>query len=214
MVLPNDPSQPEDEAVPEKGGSRLTIWLVILGLCLLFLPLYLIGQTIQESTTTQQSELDSIQATLSYTPPPDPSAEALTGTLVQIQRENGMLESLQSTLVAIHIDWPSVMAVIGSYDPTQMSLTAVTQTATGISITGQADSQSIIASYSDMLRQSGLFAQVSIGSITIQAVPTATPTQVPTAVPGSEVTPEAAVTQVAQSTAVFQITATIKLQTG
>ncbi len=214
MAFPNNtPDTEEEDASSERSGSRLTIWLVILGLGLLFLPLYLIANTIRESSVSLQADLDSVQATLAYTPPPNPSAEALVSTLGAVQRQNALLNSLQSTLVALHIDWPAVMAVIGNYDAAHMTLTAVTQTTTGVTIAGQADTQGIIANYADMLRQSGLFEQVSIGSITVQNIPTATPTKTPTPLPDSTTTPEPVVTQAVQSVDIFQITATIKSQT-
>ncbi len=216
MAFPNDPTQMEEEndSPPPRSGSRLALWLIIFGIGLLFLPLYLITTTIKDTSATLQMELDSVQATLSYTPPPNPSQEALNGTLAYVNLQNDALKSLEGTLVGIHIDWPSVMAVIGAYDPVHMGVTAVTQNGITIVIGGQADNQGTVSAYAEMLRASGQFSEVDVGSITIEILPTPTPTPTPTPVPESTAEPVVEPTRTFEpkSIANFLITVTIQVK--
>lgn len=213
MALPNDKVEMEEgsEDAP-RGGSRLTIWLILLGIGLLFIPLYLIGATIKEGGVQIQSTLDVVEATLAYTPPPNPTAEALSGTLVFMRQQSESLKGLQTTLLGVHINWPSVIANIAAYDPEHMSISSVTQTATSITIGGKAAAQSYVTAYADKLRASGLFDQVAVGSITIETLPTATPTRTPTPLPNTTATftPEPTLMVEIQSFANFQITITMK----
>jgi hypothetical protein len=214
MAFPNDPTQMEEEneSAPPRSGSRLASWLIIFGLGLLFLPLYLITSTIKDTTAELQTELDSLQATLSFTPPPNPSEEALNGTLAYVRLQDDALQSLEGTLVGIHIDWPAVMAIVGAYDPAHMGITAVTQNGSTIVIGGQADNQSTVSAYAEMLRTSGRFGQVDVGSITIEVLPTPTPTPTATPVPESTAEPTLEPTQVhePESIANFEITVSIQ----
>jgi Tfp pilus assembly protein PilN len=213
-VLPYDPVETEGEAESPPRGSRLASWLIILGLGVLFLPLYLIASTIKDTSAQLQTELNQLQATLSFTPPPDPSEEALTSTLVYVRQENSALESLQGTLVAMHINWPSIMAVIAAHDPSLLRITAITQTATTITIGGQAHDPGVISAYADMLRASNLFGDVAVGSINIEILPTPTLPPTPTPLPNAtqEATSEAAPTIEPQSVSNFEITVTVKVK--
>ncbi len=230
----NDPLETgeESEAPSTGGGSRFIVWIIIVALGLLFVPIYLIGSTITEGSTELQSTLDAAQATLAFTPPADPSEVAISATLDAVRQQSNTLSVLQSTLVALHINWPSVMSIIGNFDPSRMSLTGVAQTTPStITISGQADDQNTVTAYADMLRKSGLFDPVSIGAINMQAAPTATPSPTPLPSPTPQATAAAATPQgtlqgtlppaptpvgtagatpTPASIAIFQITVTIK----
>jgi len=210
-MLPNDPIElDEGDDSPASGGSRMVYWLIILGLGLLFLPLYLIATTIKDSSAELQTELDGLQATLAFTPPANPSEEALTSTLVFVRLEMAALESLQGTLVGMHINWPSVMAVIAAYEPVHMVINAVTQTGIAITIGGQADDPSVVSTYAEMLRTSGLFEEVAVGLINIEILPTPTPT--PPTDAAAEATAEPTTIFEPQSVANFEITVVVKME--
>ncbi len=203
MALPNvTPTQEENEDAASPRQSRLSVWLIILGLALLFVPLFLTSTTIQELTVTLDFERTVVAATLNYTPPPNPTVEALSATLLWVRQQGNTVESLQGTLAAMHINWPSVMAVLGAYDPAQLSILAITQNPDNILVKGQAVDQRVVSAYADMLRESGLFQQVDVGSITIEDVPTATPA--PTAEGAPEATAEATA-EPPQTVTVFEI---------
>lgn len=212
-MLPNDPVEiDEGDEFPPSRGFRMVYWLIILGLGLLFLPLYLIATTIKDSGAELQMELDGLQATLAFTPPANPSEEALTSTLVFVRLEMAALESLQGTLVGMHINWPDVMAVIAAYDPAHMVMNAITQMGNTITIGGQANDPSVISTYAEMLRTSGLFEQVAVGSINIEILPTPTHTPTPPPDAAIEATIEPTAVFEPRSVANFEITVIVKME--
>lgn len=205
----------EGEVEALSGGSKLVIWLVIGGLAVLFLPLYVISTTVKSTNTKLTTELANIQATLSATPVVDPAQQTLSAQFLDIQQQSKAVGSVSSTLIASHINWPNVMAAIGAYDTSQMTVNNVSQISTGIRISGQAKQEVVAMAYADMLRQSGLFDTVAVESINLQSilvtttpVPTSTPSPTPTVTP-PPATPETAVpAPPPQPTAKTQMTAT------
>ncbi|MBL8116399.1 MAG: PilN domain-containing protein [Anaerolineae bacterium] len=223
MALPKDVAELDvDELELEEGeegssgGSKIVLWLIIAGLLVLFFPLYVVSTTIQSSTETLTSELSSIEMTLSATVPVNPTQKALEGQFASVQQQNQAASSLQSTLVAAHINWPRVMAAIGAFDINQMYLMEVTQTEMNIRISGRAQQEGFVMAYAELLRQSNLFEAVSVDSISMQDVmPTAT-------LPATALPPEATPngTPVIEATAApirmaeFVISVTVKKEAG
>jgi hypothetical protein len=190
-----DVQEGEGENEAPSGGSKLVIWLVICGLAVLFLPIYVISTTVKSTNDKLSTELDSIQATLSATPPVDPMQQTLSAQYLDLQRQSKAVGSIRSTLMASHINWPTIMAAIGAYDTDQMAVNTVDQMATGIRISGRAKQEIVAMSYADMLRDTGLFDTVAVESINLQSVmitvtpsSTALPTAVATADPKQKVT--------------------------
>jgi hypothetical protein len=201
MIVP--PTDLEDDEVelqegegegdaPARGGSKIVIWLVICGLAVLFLPLYVISTTVKNTNDKLSTDLDSIQATLSATPPVSSLQQTLSAQFLDMQNQSKAVGSIRSTLMASHINWPTVMATIGAYDTNQMAVNNVDQISTGIRITGRAKQEIVAMAYADMLRASGLFDTVAVESINLQSVIiTVTPmaTASPTPPPAITATP-------------------------
>ena len=186
--------QEGDGETPARSGSKIVIWLVICGLAVLFLPLYIISTTVKNTNDKLSTDLDSIQATLSSTPPISPVQQTLSAQFLDLQNQSKAVGSIRSSLMASHINWPTVMAIIGAYDTNQIAVNNVDQISTGIRITGRAKQEIVAMAYADMLRASGLFETVAVESINLQSVmitvtpmPTASPTPLPaiTATPSS-----------------------------
>ncbi len=202
MIAPErDELESNDETTGSTGSSRIVLWLILLGLGILFVPVYLVGATIKESKTPLETELTQIQATLAVTPHPNPTEQALTDNLVQIRGQISDLATLQADLLATHIDWPSVMAIISSYDQTRMTITSLSQTGRAITLDGRANDQQIVMDYAELLRQSNQFQDVTIRSIALQPIPTATPERDATPVPATPGT-----------TAAFTLTLQLKIE--
>jgi hypothetical protein len=170
----------EEESAPQPR-SRMAIYLIIVGLALLFLPLFLIANTIKEENQTLAAELANIQITLAVTPLVDPTEQALSAELMSVRQQNASIESIQATLSVSHMDWPSLMAVISAYDDSVMSIIEASQSELGVVINGQAADQGVVMAYIDMLRASGVFDPVALEELSLQSlpIPTATATPIP-----------------------------------
>jgi Tfp pilus assembly protein PilN len=194
----------EEESELSGGSSRLVLWLIIAGLGILFVPLYLVSATLKESKAPLETELADIQSTLTITPPPNPTEQALRDNLLQLRGQAGELQTLYDDLSANHIDWPAAMAVIANYDPAQMALSGLLQAERLVTINGRANDETIVMAYADMLRDSARFGEVKVQAITRVALPT--PTPLPTEVAGTLQTP-ALPTNVAEFTITVELLA-------
>lgn len=179
-MLPTDNIDNEDEVqegdAPPRSSNKLVLWLIICGLGVLFLPLYIISTTVKTTNEELTTELTNIEATLSATPPVDPKLQTLSAEFANTQKQNQAVGSINSTLNNTYINWPTVMAALGAYDLTQMSVTSVSQIEMGMRINGRATREIVAMAYADMLRETGLFETVAVESITLQSVfITATP---------------------------------------
>lgn len=189
---PTDIEENEEELQDEQeegseapaGGSKLVLWLVIAGLGVLFLPLYFISTTVKSTNEKLTAQLKDIQATLTAPVPVDPAKQTLSAEYIIAQNESSALASIKSTLMASHINWPTIMAAIGAYDTNQMTVSNVDQIENGIRISGRAKQEIIAMSYADMLRATGLFDVVAVESITLQStIITVTPSNTNTPTP-------------------------------
>ena len=77
------------------------------------------------------------------------------------------------------------MTDIAAYDSTLMQLTELAQSesANQVSISGTAQNESVVTGYANNLRASNYFTDVSVQSLNVKILPTATPVR------GSDVTP-------------------------
>lgn len=160
----------------------LVLWLVALGLLLLFVPLYFLGSTIQADTLRLESELSQAQLGLASEPTPNPTTLALQSQITQTQQQISQLSAIQTNLTANQTNWPEVLAAIRDYDTNQISLTGLTQADNRLTITGQAHDDSLVIAYAQRLEASGQFNRVVVQSISLLPTPpaTATPTTTPT----------------------------------
>lgn len=187
MALTNIPDLEELEDDPENeqiaSSSRLIQWLVVAGLVILFLPLYLVSTTIKADNDPLKTRMADNDIVLASTPAPIPGEEALKSTLVMVQQQVGTLEVVRPTVNANRLDWPITMAAIGSYDQTQVVLTSIIQNDTGITLNGQANDESAVMGYAQMLKDSNQFARVILQVITIKPSPTPLPPPTSTPIP-------------------------------
>jgi Tfp pilus assembly protein PilN len=186
-----DEAELDEEAESEQpqGSSRLIQWLILIGLAVLFVPLYLASMTIKQDTASLQLQATDLAATLAGKPRPNPTESALNGTLVQLRAQFNALSVAQPTVAANRLDWPSVMAVIGSYDQTQLVLTNITQNGKTITLNGQSVDENAVMAYAQQLKDSKQFTRVTVQGIVIKPSPTVTPSATPTSTPSPTPSP-------------------------
>jgi Tfp pilus assembly protein PilN len=177
---------PEDDK--SRRSSRLILWLVVAGLGFLLLPLYQISTTINSDNLALQSTLENLQATLASTPKPQPANQALKDKLILVQKQVSILEGIQPTLAAGHVDWLTTLNVIAGYNPAQITLTGLAQPDNRLLLTGQADDESTVMDYAQMLKDSNRFNRVIVQSITSKSLPAALKTPDDKPKPANKVT--------------------------
>lgn len=186
----------EDPEENEEGGSSrrgLVLWLIVIGLAILFVPLFLVFNTLRTDVTRLQTELEPLQGQLAAQGTPPPELQLLIEQAAAANGEVDAIAAVYPTLIASHIDWQPAMHTLGSYDQSQMLLTNITQEVRRLTIVGKAMDQSQVVAYARALEESGLFNSVEIQSITQVDGPlfTATPIITSTGVISGTTTPGA-----------------------
>ncbi|MCB9420323.1 MAG: PilN domain-containing protein [Ardenticatenaceae bacterium] len=178
----------EDQG-PSLGQTlrKFVPWLIVIGLAILFLPLYAISSTIGADTDRLNAELSNIQLTMVSEPTVPPEVVALQSDAADIEAQLSELEGVYANLSADHIDWPEVAAAIRNYDTSRISLTSLQQTDNRLMLTGQAVDDTAVINYARFLEDSGQFARVVVQSITLT-----TPSPTPTVQATTAVTPTVA----------------------
>ncbi|GAB4518108.1 MAG: hypothetical protein OHK0046_25450 [Anaerolineae bacterium] len=166
MIADYADSENEIEISPGKG--RIVIWLLVLALLGMLLPLYLVSSTIRNANLLLEEELAQLQADLQVEPTPNPQIINLEDTLTTLRTEVNTLQTTLTSLETQFVDWPVVMHALGSYDQTQLTVTALAQTGGRITLNGEAQIESAIVTYTRDLEQTGLFSRVIVQSITYQ----------------------------------------------
>ncbi len=164
----------EVSAAPARPAQspRIVLWLVVLGLGVLFIPLLLVGQAIKDENESFGAQLERIQKTLTSTAPPELKSLALKGQLSQARLQLAAIQNLKPTLDAGHVDWPAVISALSDYDSTRVTISSLTQVGDRIILTGVADSEMSVMVYAETLRQSKQLGRVVVQAITLQGVPT------------------------------------------
>jgi hypothetical protein len=178
-MLP-DQAPPEDEleGPPPGRAARFVPWLFVLGLALLFIPVYLASGAIDETTAPLSTESASLQLTIT-SPPPVPSDEAaLAEQLLSLRSQLGAIEDIPPTLIATHIDWPAIMEVIRSYDADMIRLSGLNNQSGQLILDGTAMQEGAVLDYTHALERTGYFSRVTVQTITVN--PSPPPTVVPT----------------------------------
>lgn len=180
-----DPVELDEITTAPSGGNlrRLMVWLLLASLLALLLPLYLVASTIQDENAALQADLESIQATLDAPVVIPPAEQALRDEVLRLRTQSQALEALGEQLQARHVDWPEIMILFGNYDPTLINLTAITQEQHRVVLSGHAQSEALVMSYSQMLRDTGRFTTVLIQAISQRDLPTPTPLPLPRGAP-------------------------------
>ncbi|MFW5691010.1 MAG: PilN domain-containing protein [Chloroflexota bacterium] len=172
MQLPPDPLDEIEADEPKAGGGglRIVLYLLMLTLGILFVPLYLASVTIEDETQALEQELLDLQATLAVTPSIPADEAELRDMLLDLRRESSALQAAATQMSAAHIDWPTIMAALASYDPARMDLTRIEQTGNGLLLNGSAEDEPLVLAYAALLEQFPEFGTVTVQAITLNAV--------------------------------------------
>ena len=169
----------------------MILWLGVLGLAILFIPLYLMANTLGSEVTQLEAEVMPLQTALASTPGPLPQAQELIVTLTAVHNQTDQMAAILSVLEAENVDWNAVMAAINVVDGSGIQLTGLEQSGDQLLIRGRAANEGFVTDYARQLETSGQFNQVVIQSTVQVADPFFTPTPtplLPTATPTSAVT--------------------------
>ena len=173
---PDDAVEEETEENEGGGGlSRLILWLIVLGLGMMLLPMYLVSTTVKDDNLRLATEMVDLQATIQGPAPVKPETKKLTDSLSALQSQLNVLSPLNTNLSQNHINYPTLMATISHYDQGRMIVNSVSETDKIILISGEAENEEVVMSYSTRLRDSEQFQDVTIQSIVSKVLPTATP---------------------------------------
>lgn len=169
------PQEEELESSPPGRAARFVPWVFALALALLFVPVYLFGGALDESSNPLATEIEMLQVTIT-SPPPVPSDEAgLAEQLLELRSQINGFQGLPGTLVAGHIDWPAIMSSVRSYNADLIRLTAFTSQTGQLTLQGEAMQESAVLDYAHLLERTGFFSRVNVQSITVNSQPTPTP---------------------------------------
>ena len=140
MIDPQYAEVTEEEAPqaepPAGRSSSIIIWLIVFSMAVLFLPLYLITTTLQEGIPQLEAELATLEAEIAITATTDPREIEMRGTLSALRADITALSAQNEALWAAHINWPAVIAHIADHDPSQLSITQLTQVERRIALSG------------------------------------------------------------------------------
>ena len=184
--MPELPILPPPRTIPR---AVMTLWLVVIGMAVFFLPLYLATLTIREDAKSMETEIASIRVSLTNVPTPEPEIASQLTPLALAQRQLNQLNPIYPTLVAPHPDLPAVMAAINNYNPNEITLTGLTWAENRITLTGRAARDDIVLTYVHNLEQTNLFNRVTLESAQVVATITPTLTITPTATAPRTFTP-------------------------
>ena len=175
-MLPEQAPPEEELDSPQPGrAARFVPWLFALALGLLFIPVYLFGNALDESSGPLSTEADMLQQTITA-PPPVPSDEAaLADQLLELRSQLNGLQNIPPTLIAGHIDWPAIMSVVRGYDAALIRLSGFSNQTGQLTLQGNAMQESAVLDYAHILERTGFFSRVNVQSITVNPQPTPTP---------------------------------------
>jgi len=183
----DEESSDSEEQSPSTSNRKVIIlWLVAFSLMLSVVPFYLVSLTFRTDIARAGSRLEQAQQALTVVPSPDAEIETLMADLAEIKQASDTISQTYPTLVAGHTDWRTVMERIGNYNPTQITLNSLSQADSRIVLAGQASDDSVVIAYTRNLKESGLFADVILESMTVIATPYVTSTA--TALPATAAT--------------------------
>ncbi|MCA9901953.1 MAG: PilN domain-containing protein, partial [Anaerolineales bacterium] len=173
----------ELDTLEEPESSRqfgpMTLWLGVLGLAILFIPLYLMANTLEGEVARMGSEIVPLQTALASTPGPPAQAQELIVTLTAVHQQTDQMDAILPTLAAENVDWNAAMNAINDVDGTGLALTSLEQNGNQLVIRGRAQNDGFVTDYARQLENSGQFSQVVIQSIAQLTEPFQSPTPTP-----------------------------------
>ncbi|MCB8926592.1 MAG: PilN domain-containing protein [Ardenticatenaceae bacterium] len=172
-------SENDDPGAGRAGVPPVILWLGVLGLAILFIPLYLTANTLNNEIIRLESDLLPLQTALAATPGVLPAAQDLAVTLTAVHNQTDQMQTILPTLAAENVDWQAAMSVINNVDGSGLMLTGLEQTGNRLVLQGRAVNDAFVISYAQQLEDSGQFAGVTIQSITQETEPFLSPTPTP-----------------------------------
>ena len=169
----------ELDAEASEQPASLVWWLGVLGLAILFVPLYLMANTLSSEVTRLESDILPLQTALASTPAPLPEAQGLIVTLTAVHGQLDQINTISPTLAAGNIDWSAALTTINNGDSSGMQLTGLEQSGNQLFIRGRAQNDDFVTEYARHLEASGQFANVEVRSIVQVAEPFLSPTPTP-----------------------------------
>jgi Tfp pilus assembly protein PilN len=154
----------EDEEAP-RLLRPVILWLGVLGLTILFIPLYLMANTLGNEVAQLEAELTPLQTALAATPGALPQAQALRVTLTAVHNQTDQVAAILPVLEAEKVDWNAVMLAINQGDDSGIQLTGLEQSGDQLLIRGRAANEDAVTDYAYQLETSGQFNQVMIQSM-------------------------------------------------
>lgn len=194
----DEPSELDYEEDEPRAIAPMVLWLGVLGLVILFVPLYLTANTLANEVVRLQAEVPPRQTAAAAAPGLPPEAALLAVTLTAVHSQTSQIDTILPTLVADNVDWPGALSAVNNVDGSQIQITGLEQSGGQLLIRGRAANDDAVTAYARQLEGSGRFAAVEVQSIVQAPEPFFTPT--PT-VPLPTATPTTAVTSTPQPTA-------------
>ncbi|MCB9006125.1 MAG: PilN domain-containing protein [Ardenticatenaceae bacterium] len=197
--------QPLNFAIGERPVRfrPVLLWLGVLGLFILFIPLYLMAHALGNEVTRLEADMGLRQTALAASPAALQQAQNLVVTLTAVHNQTNQMTALLPTLAAENVDWNAAMAAINKGGSHGVQLTSLEQSGNQLIIRGQAINDAGVTNYAQQLEASGQFIQVTIQSVNQVAAPVQSPTPtvpaptaVPTALPTSTPRPTAVPTKI------------------
>lgn len=161
------------------------IGLVMFSLLILLLALYLISTSVQNDIARSEANVASLQSQVLRLQTPAPAVQELLTTLSNTLT---LADKLTAARPPTGHNWPTLVAALGNYDQAALTLTALRQDGSRITLTGQAGNDSSVVEYVHRLEGTKLFTSVVLESIVLL-----TPTPPPTAAANATTTPAGAV---------------------
>lgn len=177
MLPDQTPLDEELDSQPSGRAARFVPWLFVLALALLFVPVYLFSGALEDTSAPLATEAEVLQATITAPPPVPPEEAALADQLLELRSLLGAIQNIPPTLIAGHIDWPTIMATVRSYDADLIRLTGLNNQSNQLTLQGNAMQESAVLDYAHLLERTGFFSRVNVQAITVNPVPP--PTVVP-----------------------------------
>ena len=163
-----DTSQPsEPRRAHERGRKILALALCAAGLLVLTLPLRRVTTSLSEHLAYLDTSLNLAREELAVATRDGLEIEVLRSTLDAVHASVSSISALEELLREEHVDWPAVMSVLRSRDPTKLALRTITQDGRRIRIEGRASDEAAVVAYAQSLEASPLFKRVVIQFIKV-----------------------------------------------
>src|SRR5574341_1534424 len=126
------------------AGKTAILWLLALSAVILIAPLYLASQRLGEDNVHLSADVVRMETSLAELSTPGSEVGELEATMTQVQAQIDALDPIYANLSGSHVDWPSTMLVVSSYDAEHLEVTGLTQTDMRLVISGRADSEAAV----------------------------------------------------------------------